>query len=297
MIERPGVVIATSDLMISREIVENDSSENGVWSVSSPIPGAQIVGLYEVSHGQYIVLTITDGGKYQIFHTVNKKTHTLVHTHDTEITCIQRIGYGKMIFSALDGWWMTIDSGTTWEQIGLTAPIARKIAAIPKASTIVVLAYGADKKIYRCEHSFNEFLEPLSWTEVFDASDAIPWYPAIAGGGVAVLVGFGNKLIRTIDGSSWQLLATVDGCIKSIVTSDQSMGPKFLIEVEKDGLSKLYWSIDAGDSIYPDTTRVQPSLAATGVVETGSDKRRSIFVVVGRRTNGQVVHVVTDEEY
>lgn len=294
-IEYPGVVAATRDQMLT--LISLPDSDAGVWMASDPIPCTRVVGVWETSHRQYVTLAVNDVGNYQIFHTVDQINHTLVHDHATEIFGIFNLGFGKSIFCATDGWWMTLDSGTTWNQIALPSPLASVAAIATKSSTIAFLIYATDKKIYRCEHSFAEFSEPLAWEEVYDASAEVPWYPAMAGGAFAVLAGVGDKIIRTLDcADTWQTINTVDGVVKSIIASDQSNGPIFLVEIEKDGISKLYWSYDAGDSLVPGNNRILPVLAGSAVIPTGVDTKNTRFAVFGRKPSGEIeLQVMTSD--
>jgi len=293
--ENPLLVVAATDRMMSQIMPKNEEFE--VWAASASVPTSRLVGVWEVSHRQFLMLSVSDDGKYQIFHTIDRINHRLVHTHNTEITTMASLGYGKMVFCATDGWWMTMNSGDTWEQISLAGPVARKIAVATKASSMVLLAYCDDKKIHRCEHSWREFLEPITWEVVYDASGEVPWHPALDGGSLAVLAGAGSKLIRTTDcGDIWEKVATVDGVVKNVVSSDQSNGPRYLIEVEKDGIVRCYWTYDVGDSLAPDMNRIQPISTGRAVIPTGGSSKDTRFVVVGQKPSGErVCTVVVDD--
>lgn len=292
--EESLVIVASSDRLLTRQ--NELSSDAEAWMASASVPGERIIGTWEVSHRQFVILT-TSGGKYQIFHTVDRRTHTLVHTHDTEIFGIFNLGFGKSIFCATDGWWMTLDSGMSWLQIALTGPAARSLVVVKKPSALVLFAYDInDRQVYRCEHPMNEFLDPMVWEVVYSADLLVsPWYPVIAGGSSAVIIGVGDKVIRTEDlGETWKTVATASGVVKSITVSDTSSGPTFLVEVEANGLSQLYWSYDLCDSLTPDVNRSGLILDAKAVIPTGESESMQMFVVIGQHPDGRAEYRFID---
>lgn len=294
--EETRLVITTADRVVSRRVEEDDTDDH-VWEMSSQIPGQRIIGTWEIFKGIWIVLAESDDGKHQILQSFNRLDFELKHSHDTEILSICYIDHGKMIFCAEDGWWMTIDAGTSWQQIALPGVAAKTVIAILAESAMILLAYATDKKIYRCVHTLTTFTEPLVWEVVYDDVPVGKWYPAMSGNAVGVLAGNSDHLIRSLTaGETWQVVDTVDGVIRNIVSAGQANSPVYLVEVEKDGLVKCYWSVDLGDSLIPDVNRVSPSTDAQAVVLTGQSQTRTSFVILGRRTpGGKIVCTLTTD--
>jgi hypothetical protein len=255
--ELPKLILSSSDRIMHRLIdkdPESPRSEYDSWAVSDPIPGARIVNTWEVYHNMHLVLTATENGRYEIFRSLDLKKYSLVHSHQVAILNLFYIDEGHMLFSAEDGWWKTKDTGLTWQCLG-RGPVAHSAVAIATSfNSWVLTAYSQDHKLYSRPYPHGR------WSETFDTNKIWQgqWYPAMAGSPEGVLVGAGTKLLRSCVGEPWKLVAEVDGIIKSIVVSGQSNQPTFLIEVEKTGQSKLYWTYDLGDSIVPDLSRVGP---------------------------------------
>jgi|GEM_PF-1154640 len=140
--------------------------------------------------------------------------------------------------------------------------------------------------------AFADISTGIEWLEVYSCDDggAPPtekWYPAIAGGPAGVLAGAGGKLLRTTDlGSSWQVVQEISGTIKSIVISNQSRLPTFLITVESlTGESdNLFWTYDLGDSLVPELSRVGSIASVQSVTPTGTNEQQTSFIVLGKRT-------------
>jgi len=160
--------------------------------------------------------------------------------------------------------------------------VASSLAVVQLSANLWALAaYGQDHKIYYAEYPDGDF------AEVYDAANTIAkWYPAIAGGPVGVLAGAGNQLLRSDDaGKSWYVVQTAEGTIKSIVVSNQSNRPVFLVTVEPAAgdTDRLYWTYDVGDSLIPELSRVGPIASVQSVVPTGTNELQTAFVVLGKR--------------
>jgi hypothetical protein len=281
--ELPKLILSSSDRIMHR-LIDNDPksprSEYDSWAVSDPIPGARIINTWEAYHNMHLVLTVTEEGHYEIFRSLDLKKYSLVHRHHLAILNLFYIDEGHMLFSAEDGWWKTTDTGRTWQCLG-EGPVSRSAVAIATSrNSWVLTAYSQDHKLYTRSYPHGK------WSETFDTNQIWQgqWYPAMAGSPEGILVGAGTKLLRFGIGEPWKQVAEVDGIIKSIVVSDQSSQPTFLIEVEKTGQSKLYWTSDLGDSIVPDLNRVNPISSVQSVYPTGTEKLQTIFVVMGKKT-------------
>ena len=82
----------------------------------------------------------------------------------------------------------------------------------------------------------------------------------------------------------------VDGIIKSIVASNQSNTPTFLVVVEnvEGSADRFYLSYDLGDSLEQDMTRIDSVSSVASVIPTGTDNPSTTFAVIGKRTADQV---------
>lgn len=287
MIEESRLMTVRSDRVLSKSLLTDDMP----WEMSDPVPGCEIIGTMEVYRGIWITIAITDTGSYTLYRSMDRIVNTPVHEHQTEIYGMWYIDHGKAIFCATDGWWMTTDAGANWYQIALADVVTTCIAIIRRSDeTFTLIAYTA-KKIYRCSHSLTVFDEPLVWAEVLDTSTMFvgKWYPAMAGGPLAIVIGAGDKLIRSTecgDIGSWVVMTTVIGTVKNITISDQARLPTFLIEVEREAVSMYHWSYDLCDSIVLDISRFGSNAVVSSVTPTGSGENDSIFAVVGRRMPG-----------
>jgi hypothetical protein len=325
-------MISASDRMMSRGIGSDETPENEAWEISSPIPGMRIINTWQIYNKIWIVLAVAEDNHYNIFRSINLQKYSLVHEHESRIYGMFWIDDGHMIFCAADGWFGTTNSGLDWSDIGeliwvevpavevpeyetwaevldlagdpdldevvpefdnwnelMGVPIARAVAVVQTGEHAWnLVAYGQDRKIHLIDYPGGE------WDEVYDSTYTEKWYPAIAGGPVGLLAGAGNKLLRSLDaGHNWQEIHTVQGITKSIVVSNQSNLPVFLIDVEQaDGeTSRLYWSYDLGDSLVHDMSRIGAVASVQSVTPTGSGEVQTAFAVVGQRAAGGSVAV------
>lgn len=294
MTEDPKLIISASDRIMHRTISDADAiNEGNVWALSNPIPGARILNTWEIYHGMMLVLATTEGGHYCIYRSIDRKNYVLVHEHNTRIYGLFYIDEGHAIFCASDGWWSTRNTGVVWNELSAVpdsmVPIAKTACILQVAeSAWYIFAYGEDHKLYRREYPGDH-----EWSEVCDTTAlwGDKWYPALAGSPVGILAGAGNKLLRSLAAGeigSWVGIQEVEGTIKSIVASNQSNQPTFLIEVEQpDGeTSKLYWSCDNGDSLIPDMSRMNAVSSVQSVYLTGTDEKQTMFAVLGKRAAG-----------
>ncbi len=299
--ELPTVTIASSDKLLQKFVETDPESpyyESDQWTVSDPVPGVRIINTWQIYPNIWLTLTATEGGQYNIYRSMGIQSPVLVHAHDCEIYNIFYLDDGCALFCAADGWWSTADTGATWVGIApwyagywmIHWPISG-VVPVANAAAIVtisegswaIIAYARDRKIHRSNYPDGV------WAESLDTSDlwADKWYPAIAGGPAGVLAGAGGKLVRTTDlGSSWQVVQEVAGIIKSIVISNQSRLPTFLITVESlTGESdNLFWTYDLGDSLVPELSRVGSIASVQSVTPTGTNEQQTSFIVLGKRT-------------
>jgi hypothetical protein len=285
--EVPMLVISANDRIISRPVVAEAEDTSHQWAISSPIPGYRIINTWQIYNKIWAVLARAEGGNYNIFRSLDLHRYTLVHSHASEIYDIYYIDDGHAIFCAADGWWATTDAGVTWDEV-------EELTTLPTGALAVVqleehlwalVAYGWDRKIYYAEYPGGDF------AEVYDATGVLgKWHPAISGGPVGVLAGAGDKLLRSDDaGENFYVVQTVEGTVKSVVVSNQSNQPVFLITVEPAAgdTDKLYWTYDLGDSLVQDLSRVGPVSSVQSVTPTGSGEPQTMFAVMGRRAAGQ----------
>jgi len=286
--EIPRLVLSSSDRIMSRGIGEEGSPSTDRWEVSSPIPGMRIVNSWQIYNKIWLVLAIAEDGQYNIFRSIDLLRYTLVHQHGSRIYGLYYIDDGRAVFCAEDGWWATDNTGIYWQEIFLCTdpPLAKSVAVIQMQNHVWnVVAYAQDHKIYYIEYPGGE------WEDVYDTTKiwTDKWYPAIAGGPIGLLAGAGNQLLRSDDaGATWYLLQEVEGIIKNIVISNQSLLPTFLITVEPlaGDTDRLYLTYDLGDSLVPVSNRVGPLASVQSVIPTGTNEQETSFVILGQRTPG-----------
>jgi hypothetical protein len=292
--ELPKIVLAASDCVISRAIgfdVEQEIESN-LWAQSGQIPGVRIINTWQIYKNIWLVLTKTEQGHYLILRSIDLQRYSLVHDHDSEIYNLFWLDDGHMIFCATDGWWVTTNTGLTWSELTLGAltPKARALAVVGLQEHLwSLVAYADDHKIYQSDYPGGE------WVEAYDTSDiwSDRWYPAIAGGPAGVLAGAGSKLLRSTqvgEVGTWRTIMEVAGIIKSMVVSNQSKTPSFLIVIEpkvgEDQVDKLYWTNDLGDSLEETMNRVGTLSSVQSVTPTGTNEIQTTFVVLGNRVVG-----------
>lgn len=168
-------------------------------------------------------------------------------------------------------------------------------APVSSASAIIQIyenrwkfvAYGQDHKIYACEYP-SESPGGL-WEEVFDTSliNHDKLYHAIAGGPAGILAGVGDQLIRSETGAegTWQVIRTMDGIIKSILVSNQSTTPEFLITIESytGDVESSYVTNDLGDTLTLYKNRLNSRSAVQSVIPTGTNEIQTMFFLIGKR--------------
>jgi hypothetical protein len=288
--ETSKLVVATNERIMSRDL--ESVIEDTYWELSDPIPGVRIINTWQIYHMIWLVLTKTESGHYQIFRSENMQNYSLVHDHGSEIYNLFWLDDGHMIFCAADGWWVTTNTGLTWSELTLGAlqPQARACAAVNLEERLwSLVAYGIDHKLYHSEYPGGEWSVALDMTAIWTDK----WYPAVSGGPAGVLAGAGSKLLRSTQAGApgtWQQIQQVDGIIKSIVASNQSNTPTFLVVVENvDGSAdRFYLSYDLGDSLEQDMTRIDSVSSVASVIPTGTDNPSTTFAVIGKRTADQV---------
>lgn len=286
--EETKLVLSTNERIMSCIVGGEDDIMTERWELSSPIPGVRIINTWQVYHLIWLALTQDEPGHYLIYRSIDLQKYTLVHNHSTEIYNLFWLDDGHVLFSAADGWWVTTDTGLVWNRLDLweSSPAARTLIAVGlQEGSWTLVAYGQDHKIYSCGYPGGQ------WSEAFDtiAIHSDKWYPAMAGGSVAILAGAGNKLLRSLSAGapgSWQIIQVVDGIIKSIAASNQSNIPTFLIVIESlDGSAdRFYRSHDLGDSLEADMTRVDSVASVASITPTGTPDMSTAFAVLGKRT-------------
>lgn len=336
--ETPTLALASSDRILYHPISEYDEQLGyDHWQVSEPIPGVQIINVWEIYFNVWIALTRSENGHYRIFRTIDGKNFSPTHDRASKVYGVFWLDAGHMILSAADGCCITPDAGLSWIELwsGGTNLQPQSIVIIDMNGGVwTLVAYGRDK-IYMTAIAQDllglsrEVLEfdlwdelpitsddpdldaevpefeswdevpvfadiPVDWTMVYDTTPI--WQPgqdkhylAMAGGPTGVLAGVGNKLIRSLTGSSgsWQIIQEVNGTIKGIVTSNRTNRPVFLIEIEQSSQdSRFYWTYDLGDSLVPDLGRTSPIASVQSVYPTGQGQIQTMFAVLGQRTPG-----------
>lgn len=286
---------------------EGEDSFAFTFSKESPIPGTTVVSSMEIHRGILLTIVRSASGHYEIYRSYDSIHNELVHCHSSEIYKIVQIDMGVAIFSASDGWWLTIDDGTMWYQISDTHPARSFVVIRPMMENDIILyAYCDDRKIYTGEFSLalnlftwedpacvtsggipaapiSRFSDFVEWHELYDTGEIGLWYPAMDGSAIALLVGAGNRLLR-YEKSTWKVVQVVDGIISHISISDQMQIPVFMITIEKpSGSNDFRWTYDIGDSLVQDINRVFPHMHSEGVIPTGDSETESLFVFSGKR--------------
>jgi len=289
--DAPKIFIAHRDHIMYRSISNRDDQrEFNAWATSDSIAGMRHIAMLEIYFGIMLVVSVTEEGKYIIQRSIDYKKYSVVHTHDVPIDRLIQTGMGNAVFHAIDGWWITTDSGATWALLTANSPDIASciwIGNISNTDNNVLIAYGKDHKIYNLDYlNSDEWILQLDtnfWTG--------KWYPAIAGSQLGILAGAGKYLLHSDffgNYSSWRTKAQVNGIIKNIAISNESLIPVFLITVEQSSNSeqnKFYWTYDLGDSLIPDINRIDPMVAVESVIPTSDNIDETIFVASGRRTN------------
>ena len=292
--ELPRIVLAANDCVMNRAVGSSleQETESNLWQQSGQIPGVRIINTWQVYRNIWLVLTKTESGHYQILRSIDLQRYSLVHDHGIEIYNLFWLDDGHMIFCAIDGWWVTTDTGLTWSELtlGPLVPKARTVAAVGLQENLwSLVAYGEDHKLYHSQYPGGE------WAVAYDtlAIWSDKWYPAIAGGPPGILAGAGSKLLRSIQAGkagTWQPIMDVEGIIKSIVISNQSGTPAFLIVVEpttgEDQVDRIFLTFDLGDSLQEIMNRVGTLSSVQSVIPTGTADVQTMFAVLGNRAVG-----------
>jgi hypothetical protein len=249
----------------------------------------RIINTWQVYQLIWLALVKDEAGHYQIFRSIDLHNYTLVHDHATEIYNLFWLDDGHVIFCATDGWWVTTNTGLTWSELTLGAliPRARSIAVVGLQDQLwSLVAYAEDHKIYQSDYPGGEWEEAYDTTTIW--SDK--WYPAIAGGPVGVLAGAGGILLRSTAAgvaSSWSQVRDLSdqGVIKSIVVSNQSNLPVFLITIESPNAEydQVNLSYDLGDSLVADSNRIGEVVSVQAVTPTGTNEVVTQFAVLGKK--------------
>jgi len=291
--EESGVARLTlpgSGNVLGRTISDQDTELGwNVWQSSGPIPGVTILRIMEIYHGIQVVLTKSEAGKYAIYQTVNRRKFVKVHEHDSRIYGIFPLDMGAALFCADDGWFITINSGTTWSLFTAAGPVAEVAVVVGNISVLgyyAISAYGSDRKLYYCEYPGGVWSETLDTTTIYTGQ----WYPALDGAQVGLLAGAGNQLLLSQDnGKTWVTKTVAEGIIKSIAASDKSSAPSFLVNILSQGAvaGRLYWTHDLGDSLVPNISGVDSAVSAESVFLTGTNEKETLFAVIGHKEGSE----------
>lgn len=192
-----------------------DTTNLAAWWKSEPFPGSieKIESPIHV-YGQYHVCIVkkTDG-TYSIYRTKNYgKSWVEVYNTPHIIYTLTRIDYGWIIGSTSTGWIESkLDSGLTWTALSSFAPGCKTVINI---SDDILFAHDGSK-VWRSTDNgatWSIVLNKAGWISYKSVTGgptrSFKWnsiaYPALAGTGETVLVGFGPYLNISFDlGNSW----------------------------------------------------------------------------------------------
>lgn len=317
--ELPSILMTRAGSVQHVTIGESEPGEPGDvkfgFSDIIQIPGTSIISALEIYKGNTIILTRNADGSHQIRRSIDQTNYDVVHTHPTEIYGIFSVDMGIAVFCATDGWWITLDSGRTWndmgqddyriidsvdvmdglkvrytrpEQLETRGPQARAAVTWEVEGGWEVLAYGNDHKVYHA--TFDRSGNMGCWTVVYEGSSLWTgeWYPAMSGSSIGVLVGNGPYIVRC-DDAVWKAVAKTRGIVQNILVSDQTSRPAFLITIElPDHTNDLMWTYDMGSTLVADMNRVSPASTVAAAYPTGADHNESWFLVTGKRSPDDV---------
>lgn len=192
-----------------------DTTNFADWWKSEPFPGA-IDEIQQPIHvfGQYHICIVKMlDGSYSIYRTKNMgKSWEQVYNLPGKIYTLNLIDYGWVIASTSTGWIESkLDSGYTWTAISTFAPNCKTVINI---SDDVLFAHDGTSiwRSYDFARSWSKVLTKTSWTSkgVHDPTETkdFVWsgwaYPALAGVGQTLFVGFGPYLNISEDlGNTW----------------------------------------------------------------------------------------------
>jgi len=192
-----------------------DTTNFSDWWKSEPFPGA-IDEIQQPIHvfGQYHICIVKMlDGSYSIYRTKNMgKSWEQVYNTPGKIYTLNLIDYGWVIASTSAGWIESkLDSGYTWTAISTFAPNCKAVINI---SDDVLFAHDGTSiwRSYDFARSWSKVLTKTGWTSKgqHDPSETknFVWsgwaYPALAGVGQTVFVGFGPYLNISDDlGQTW----------------------------------------------------------------------------------------------
>jgi hypothetical protein len=185
------------------------------WWKSEPFPG-QIDEIQQPLHvfGQYHVCIVKmHNGTYSIYRTKNMgKSWEQVYNTPDKIYTLNLIDYGWVIGSTSSGWIESkLDSGYSWLEISTFAPGCQTVINI---SDDVLFAHDGTSvwRSYDFARSWSKVITKTGWTSkgyhVPSITQSFKWsgwaYPALAGIGQTILVGFGPYLNISEDlGETW----------------------------------------------------------------------------------------------
>lgn len=184
------------------------------WWKSEPFPGSvESIEMIVHAYGQYhVCICKMVDGSYAIYRTKNMgKSWESVYTTSDVIYTITTIDYGWLIASTSTGWIESkTDSGRTWSVISSFAPGCKSVINI---NDDILFAHDGRKvwKSVDLGKTWSIVLDSSSWySEAYYGyiAKTTSWnsdcYPALAGVGQYVFVGFGPYLIISDDlGNNW----------------------------------------------------------------------------------------------
>jgi hypothetical protein len=195
-----------------------DTSGFQTWWKSLPFPG-DVESIEDVTHiyGQYHACIVKlVNGTYSIYRTHDSgKTWKEVYNTSDIIYSITRINYGHVIASTSTGWLeSTLDSGLTWTKISSFAPGCKTVINV---SNDILFGHDGNHiwRSYDIGRTWSKVLSRTGWVslpwhaaeypdDIFYGSWDGDTYPALAGAGQTIYVGFGPYLNISDDlGDHW----------------------------------------------------------------------------------------------
>lgn len=192
-----------------------DTTNFADWWKSEPFPG-DIDSIQSPIHvyGQYhICIVKMIDGSYSIYRTKNMgKSWESVYNTINVIYTLTTIDYGWIVGSTSAGWIESkLDSGYTWSSISSFAPGCKAVINIDDD---ILFAHDGNAiwRSYDFAKTWKKILDKSGWTSVGYHNDnstkSFQWdslaYPALAGTGQTIFVGFGPYLVISEDlGKTW----------------------------------------------------------------------------------------------
>jgi hypothetical protein len=208
------------------------------WWKTEPLSGSiEFINDVTWTYGQYHVCSAKMlDGTYSIYQSKdNGYSWKSVLNISEVINTIYCPDYGVALAATSDGWWRSLNSGTSWTKISTSAP---GCFCVKKLNNEIIIALSTNK-VWRSTN------QGTTWTTILTPATNII-YPALDGTTSDLLLGIGNELYYSDNaGSTW---INISNRMRAVFPSPGTSYIGTITDIELTAIDNTY--INPGGTVY-----------------------------------------------